>query len=147
MTSPALLDPSLDTPSISAAFTAPAAAEAVTWAAVGITSRFIHADQGVPTRCERGHATIQLAGPNVFGFPGRPSEPPTRRGDTLRGGMAGSLVDPYERLRIADGHHDGNRQGSGPVQVAEHSCGPIWLIKLNAQCLEVRSALPMGARG
>ena len=77
MTSPTLLDLSLDTPSISGAFTAPTAAEAVTMAALGITSRFIHADQGEPTRRERGHATMQLAGPNVFGFPptGRASPP------------------------------------------------------------------------
>jgi hypothetical protein len=31
--------------------------------------RFIHADHGEPTRRERGNATVQLAGPNVFGFP------------------------------------------------------------------------------
>jgi len=69
MTWPAPLYLSLDTRSIFGAFTAPAAAEAVTLAARGITSRFIHADQGEPTRRERGHATMQLAGPNVFGFP------------------------------------------------------------------------------
>ncbi len=69
MTSPALLYLSLDTPSISEAFTATTAAEAVILAAAGITSRFIHADQGGPTRRERGCATMQLAGPNVFGFP------------------------------------------------------------------------------
>lgn len=69
MTSPALLDLSRDTPGISGAFAAPAAAEAVILAAVGITSRFIHADQGEPARRERGHATMQLAGPNVSGFP------------------------------------------------------------------------------
>ena len=69
MTSPALLYLSLDTHSISEAFTAPTAAEAVTLAALGITSRFIHADQGEPTRRERGYATMQLASPDVFGFP------------------------------------------------------------------------------
>jgi hypothetical protein len=79
MTSPALLSLSLDTHSISAAFTAPAAAEAVTLAALGITSRFLHADQGEPTRRERGYATMQLAGPNVFGFP------PTGRASPLLG--------------------------------------------------------------
>jgi glyoxalase family protein len=79
MTSPALLDLSLDTPSIFGAFTAPAAAEAVTLAAVGITSRFLHADQGEPTRRERGHATMQVAGPNVSGFP------PTGRASPLLG--------------------------------------------------------------
>ncbi len=57
MTSPALLDLGLDTPSISGAFTAPAAAEAVIMAVLGITSRFIHADQGEPTRRKRGYAT------------------------------------------------------------------------------------------
>lgn len=67
MTSPALLDLSLDTRSISGAFSA--AAEAVILAALGITSRFIHANQGEPTRPERGYTTMQLAGPNVFGFP------------------------------------------------------------------------------
>ena len=65
--SPAFLYLSPDIPSISGAFTAPAAAEAVILAAVGITSRFIHADQGEPTRRERGNGTMQLAGPNVFG--------------------------------------------------------------------------------
>ena len=69
MTSPTLLDLSLDTPSISGAFTAPTAAEAVTMAALGITSRFIHADQGEPTRRERGHATMQLAGPKRVRVP------------------------------------------------------------------------------
>jgi hypothetical protein len=69
MTSPALLYLSLDPPSISEAVTAPVAAEPVTLAALGITSRFIHADQGEPTRRERGYATMQLAGPNVSGFP------------------------------------------------------------------------------
>ena len=69
MTSPALLNLSLDTHSIAEAFTAPTDAEAVTLAALGITSRFIHADHGEPTRGERGNATVQLAGPNVFGFP------------------------------------------------------------------------------
>ena len=69
MTSPALLDPSRDTPSISGAFTAAAAAEAVSLAALGITSRFIHAGQGEPAGGERGHATMQLAGPDVSGFP------------------------------------------------------------------------------
>ena len=58
MTSPALLYLSLDTHSTSEAFTA-----------LGITSRFMHADRGEPTRRERGNATVQLAGPNVFGFP------------------------------------------------------------------------------
>jgi hypothetical protein len=69
MTSPAPLYLSLDTRSLSGAFTAPAAAEAVTSAAPGITSWFIHADQREPTRRERGHATRQLAGPAVSGFP------------------------------------------------------------------------------
>jgi hypothetical protein len=69
MTSPALPYPSLDTHSISEAFTATTAAEAVTLAALGITSRFMHADQGEPTRRERGYATMQLACPNVFGSP------------------------------------------------------------------------------
>src|SRR5690348_10081794 len=41
MTSPALLHRSLDTPSISRAFTATTAAEPVTLAAPGITSRFL----------------------------------------------------------------------------------------------------------
>jgi hypothetical protein len=76
MTSPAPLYLRLDTHSISEAFTATTAAEAVILAALEITSRFIHADQGEPTRRERGYATMQLAGPNVFGFPpDGPSEP------------------------------------------------------------------------
>jgi hypothetical protein len=75
MTSPALLYLRLDTPSISEAFTAPTAAEAVILAALGITSRFIHAGQGEPTRRERGYATMQLAGPDMFGSPDGPSEP------------------------------------------------------------------------
>jgi hypothetical protein len=79
MTSPALLSLSLDTHGISEALTATTAAEAVTLAALGITSRFIHADQGEPTRRERGYATMQLAGPNVFGFP------PTGRASPLLG--------------------------------------------------------------
>jgi hypothetical protein len=79
MTSPALLYPGLGIPSISGAVTAPTAAEAVTLAALGITSRFIHADQSEPTRRERGYATMQLAGPNVFGFP------PTGRASPLLG--------------------------------------------------------------
>ena len=69
MTSPTLLYLSRDTHSISEAFTAITAAEAVILAALGITSRFIHADQGEPTRRERGYATMQLAGSDVFGFP------------------------------------------------------------------------------
>jgi hypothetical protein len=79
MTSPALLDLSLDTSSISGAFTATTAAEAVTLAAVGITSRFVHAGQGEPARRERGYAAMQLAGPTVFGFP------PTGRASPLLG--------------------------------------------------------------
>ena len=54
MTSPTVLYLRLDTHSISGAFTATTAAEAVTLAALGITSRFLHADQGEPTRRERG---------------------------------------------------------------------------------------------
>ena len=69
MTSPALRGVSLDSPGISGAFTAPAAAGAVIVAAAGITSRFNHAGQGGPARRERGHATRQLAGPDVSGFP------------------------------------------------------------------------------
>jgi hypothetical protein len=69
MTSPALPYRSLDTPRISSAFTATTAAEAVTLAAPGITSRLRHADQREPTRRERGYATMQLAGPGVSGFP------------------------------------------------------------------------------
>jgi hypothetical protein len=68
MTSPALLYVSRDTHGISEAFTAPTAAEAVTLAAPGITSRFVHAGQGGPARRERGYATMQLAGPDVSGF-------------------------------------------------------------------------------
>jgi hypothetical protein len=79
MTSAALLYLSLDTPSISGAFTATTAAEAVTLAAPGITSPFIHAGQGEPTRRERGYATMQLADPNVLGFP------PTGRASPLLG--------------------------------------------------------------
>jgi hypothetical protein len=79
MTSPALLYLSRDTHGISGAFTATTAAEAVILAAVRITSRFIHADQGEPTRRERGYATMQLVGPNVFGFP------PTGRASPLLG--------------------------------------------------------------
>ena len=79
MTSPALRYLSLDTPSISEAFTAPTAAEAVIPAALAMTSRFIHADQGEPDRRERGYATTQLVGPNVFGFP------PTGRTSPLLG--------------------------------------------------------------
>jgi hypothetical protein len=75
MTSPTLLYLSRDTHSISGAFTATTAAEAVTLAALGITSRFMHADQGELTGRERGYVTMQLAGPDVFGFsrPGRAS--------------------------------------------------------------------------
>ena len=69
MTSPALLYLSLDTHSISEAFTATTTAEAVTLAALGITSRFIHADQGEPTRRERGYAAMQLANPGMSGSP------------------------------------------------------------------------------
>ena len=79
MTSPTLLYLGLGTPSNSEAFTAPTAAEAVTLAAPGITSRFIRAGQGEPARRERGHATMRLAGPNVFGFP------PTGRASPLLG--------------------------------------------------------------
>lgn len=79
MTSPALLYLSLDTHSISGAFTATTAAEVVILAALGITSRFIHADQGEPTRRERGGATMHLAAPGVFGFP------PTGRASPLLG--------------------------------------------------------------
>jgi hypothetical protein len=71
MTPPPLLHLSLGTDSIPEAVTAPTATEAVTLAALGITSPFIHADQGEPTRRERGYATMQLAGPNVSGFPRR----------------------------------------------------------------------------
>jgi hypothetical protein len=67
MTSPALLHLSLDTPGISGASTT--AAGAVILAAPGITSRLNHAGQGEPARREPGYATMQLAGPNVFGFP------------------------------------------------------------------------------
>jgi hypothetical protein len=79
MTSPALLYVSRDAHGISGAFTAPAAAEAVILAAPGITSRFIHADQSEPARRERGHATMQLAGPTVSGVP------PTGRASPLLG--------------------------------------------------------------
>jgi hypothetical protein len=79
MTSPALLYLSLDTHSIAEAFTATTAAEAVILAALGITSRFIHADQGEPSRRERGYATTQLACKGVFGFP------PTGRASPLLG--------------------------------------------------------------
>jgi hypothetical protein len=60
MTSPALLYRSLDTHGICGALTATAAAEAVTLAAPGITSRFMHAGQrvrppgGWPARACRG---------------------------------------------------------------------------------------------
>jgi len=79
MTSPTVLYLRLDTHSISGAFTATTAAEAVTLAALGITSRFLHADQGEPTRRERGYTTMQLAAPDVFGFP------PTGRASPLLG--------------------------------------------------------------
>jgi hypothetical protein len=79
MTSPAFLCLSLDTHGISGAFPAATAAEAVILAGFGITSRFIHADQGEPTRRERGYATMQLAGPDLFGFP------PTGRASPLLG--------------------------------------------------------------
>jgi hypothetical protein len=69
MTSPTLLYRSLDTPSISRAFTATTAAEPVILAAPGNTSRFLHADQREPTRRERGNATVQLACKGVSGFP------------------------------------------------------------------------------
>jgi hypothetical protein len=76
MTSPAFLYLSLDTHSISGAFPAATAAEAVILAGFGITSRFVHADQGEPTRRERGYATMQLAGPDLFGFPRRAERAP-----------------------------------------------------------------------
>lgn len=78
MTSPTLLCLSIGTHDVSGAFTAAAAAQAVILAALGIISRFIHADQGEPTRRERCYTTMQLAGPNVFGFPttGRASSLP-----------------------------------------------------------------------
>ena len=76
MTSPAPLCLSRDTHRVSGAFTAPAAAEGVILAVLGITSRFIHAGQGEPARRERGYATLQLAGPDVSGFrPDGPGEP------------------------------------------------------------------------
>ena len=67
MTSPALLYLSRDTHSISEAFTATSAAEAVIFAARGITSRFIYA-QGQTHETRVGYATMQLADPDVFGF-------------------------------------------------------------------------------
>jgi hypothetical protein len=79
MTPPALLYLGPGTPSISEAVTARTAAEAVTLAARGVTSRFIHADRGEPARRERGYTTMQLAGPNVSGFP------PTGRASHLLG--------------------------------------------------------------
>jgi hypothetical protein len=69
MKSPARLYLSLDTHSISEAFTAITAAEAVILPALGIASRLIHADQGEPTGPEWGYATMQRADPNAFGFP------------------------------------------------------------------------------
>jgi hypothetical protein len=91
MTSPALLYLSLDTHSISEAFTATTAAEAVILAALGITSRFIHADQGEPARREWVTPRCSLPARTCSGFPptGRalgalraPSKPP-RRHDRL----------------------------------------------------------------
>ena len=79
MTSPALLYLSVGTHDVSEAFTAAAAAQAVILAALEITSRFIHADRGEPTRREGGYATMQLGGPGVFGFP------PTSRASPLLG--------------------------------------------------------------
>ena len=79
MTSPALRGVSHDSNGISGAFTATTAAGAVILAALGTTSRLNHAGQGEPTRRERGYATLQLAGPNVFGFS------PTGRASPLLG--------------------------------------------------------------
>jgi hypothetical protein len=64
MTSPAPLYLSLDTHRIFGVFTAPAAAEAVILAVLGITSRFMHADHRVPPRCS-------LPARTCSGFPRR----------------------------------------------------------------------------
>jgi hypothetical protein len=71
MTSPALLYLSFDTHSISEAFTATTAAEAVILAALGITSRFIHADQGEPTKREWVTPRCSLPARTCSGFPRR----------------------------------------------------------------------------
>ena len=71
MTSPTLLYLSVDTHSISEAFTATTAAEAVILAALGITSRFIHADQGEPTRREWVTPRCDLPTRTCSGFPRR----------------------------------------------------------------------------
>ena len=76
MTSPALLYLSLDTASISEAFTAPTAAEAVILAALGITSRFIHADQGEPDRRERVTPRRSLSARTCPGSPRRAERAP-----------------------------------------------------------------------
>ena len=83
MTSPAPIHLSLDTHRISGAFTAPAAAEAVILAVLGITSRFMHAGQRVPPRCSSPARTCP-------GFPRRPelwerfALPANPRGATTR---------------------------------------------------------------
>lgn len=87
MTSSALLHLSLDTHSIPGAFTAATAAEAVILAALGITSRFTHADQGEPTRREWVTPSCSLAARTCSGFARRadrwerfalPANPPRR---------------------------------------------------------------------
>jgi hypothetical protein len=91
MTSPALRYLSLDTHSMSGAFTAPTAAESVILAVLGITSRFIYADQCEPTRRERVTPRCSVSARTCSGFPptGRalgalraPRKPP-RRHDRL----------------------------------------------------------------
>jgi hypothetical protein len=79
MTSPALPYLSCDTRSISGAFTAAMAAEAVILAALGITSRFMHAGQGKPARRERVTPRCGLPARTCPGFA------PTGRASPLLG--------------------------------------------------------------
>ena len=80
MTSPALLPLSLDADVISGAFTATTAAEAVILAALGITSRFVYADQRGPTRREWVTRRCSLPARTCPGFP-----PTGQALETLRG--------------------------------------------------------------